>query len=67
MQVCPRGLVRSLGFLGGQSNFHTLGAVFSSLLFGKIEVPQNVQHTLVLAHHERVKEPNPIITRFVLG
>ena len=53
-------LARSLGFLGGQPNFHTLGAVFSSLLFRKIEVPQNVQHSRVLTHHECVEVPNSI-------
>jgi hypothetical protein len=48
-------LPRSLGFFGRQANLHHLLSVFHSLLFGKIEVPQNVEHTFVPALHERIK------------
>src|SRR5919199_206968 len=48
------------GFLGVQSNFHHLLAFFHSLSFRKIEVPENVQHTLVLPLYKRVKGPNPV-------
>ncbi len=50
-----QGLPRSLGFFGRQPNLHHLLAVFHSLLFGKIEVPENVQHTFVPALYERVQ------------
>ena len=33
-------------------------------MLGKIEVPENVQHTLVLALYERVKEPNLVTSRY---
>jgi hypothetical protein len=58
------GLPRSFGFLGGQPDLHHLLAVFHSLLFGKIEVPENVQHALVRAFYERVKGPNLVTSRF---
>ena len=59
------GLPRSLGFFGGQTDLHHLLAVFLSLSFGKIEVPENVQHALVLALYERVKGANPVASRLV--
>jgi hypothetical protein len=34
-------------------------------VFGKIQVPKNVQHMLVLALYERVEEPNPVTSRFL--
>jgi hypothetical protein len=57
-------LPRSLDLFGVQSNLHYLLTVFYSLMFGKIEVPENVQHTPVLALYERVKEPNPVPSRY---
>ena len=57
-------LARSLDLFGGQPKLHYLLTVFHSLMLGKIEVPQNVQHTLVRALYERVKEPNPVTSRY---
>jgi hypothetical protein len=57
-------LPRSLDLFGGQPNLHYLLTVFHSLMLWKIEVPQNVQHPLVLALHERVKETNPVTSRY---
>jgi hypothetical protein len=57
-------LPRSLDLFGGQPNLHYLLPVFHSLMLGKIEVPKHVQHTLVLALYERVKETNPVTSRY---
>ena len=59
-----QALLRSLDFFGGQPNLHHLLAVFLSLLFGKIDVPENVQHTLVLALYKRVEGANSVTSRF---
>ena len=57
-------LPRSLDLFGGEPNLHYLLTVFHSLMLGKIEVAQNVQHTLVRALYERVKETNPVTSRY---
>ena len=44
-----RLLPRSLAFLVEQPDLHHLLAIFHSLLFGKIEVPEHVEHTFVPA------------------
>ena len=48
-------LPRLLATFVEQPDLHHLLAIFHSLLFGKIEVPEHVQHTFVLALYERVK------------
>jgi hypothetical protein len=53
-------LPRSLDLFGGQPDLHYLLTVIHPLMLWKIEVPQNVQHPLVLALYERSKEPNPV-------
>jgi hypothetical protein len=50
-----RLLPRSLAFLVEQPDLHHLLAILHSLLFGKIEVPQNVEHAFVPGLYERVK------------
>ena len=42
-----------------------LGALLFVLLFGKIQMPKEFQHTPVLARHQRVEGPNTIIPRYV--
>jgi hypothetical protein len=51
--------------LGCQLNLHVLGAFFFVLLSGKIQMPKEFQHALVLAHHHRVEGPNSVGTRYV--
>jgi hypothetical protein len=48
-------LPRALAFFVEQPDLHHLLAIFNSLLFGKIEVPQNTEHAFVRALYGRVK------------
>ena len=54
-----------LARLGRKLDLHVLCASFFVLLFGKIEMPEEFQHALVLAHHQRVEVPYPLGTRYV--
>lgn len=53
--------------LGGQLDLDTLDPSFLilALLLGKIEVPKEFKHALVLAHHQRVEASNPFVFGFV--
>jgi hypothetical protein len=44
-------LPRSLAFFVALPDLHHLLAIFHSLLFGKIEVPEHVEHTFVPAFY----------------
>jgi hypothetical protein len=45
-----------------QSNLYALDAALPNLSFGKIQMAQDVEHTPVLALHERVKAPHPFVS-----
>ena len=55
--------------VGGQLNLDTLDPLFLilALLLGKIEVPKECKHALVIAHHQRVEAPNPFVFGFVIS
>jgi hypothetical protein len=48
-------------FFRGQPDLHELDATLPKLSFGKIQITQNIQHTGVLALHEREKGLNPLV------
>lgn len=48
-----------------QLDLDTTGIIFSMLTLRQVESLKEVQHTSVLAHYQRVKEPNSFITRFI--
>jgi hypothetical protein len=42
-----------------------LDASLSALVLGKIEMPKELQHPRVLAHHHRIEKPNLFVSRLV--
>src|SRR4028118_1193894 len=58
-------LPRSLAFFVEWPDLHHLLPIFHSLLFGKIEGPENVEHTPVFALYGRANRPTPVPSRFV--
>ncbi len=46
------------------SDLHALDAALPKLSFGKIQMPQDVEHKPVLALHERVEAPHSFVSCF---